>query len=68
MIEIVPKEEIRRYCRPMDVVRWSGLSKSRVMAALWSGELKGFRLGRAWMIPVDEIDRWIRGSADEHAA
>lgn len=51
----------RRYIRPMDVVRQTGLSKSAVMAALWSGDLEAYRMGRAWLIPVEAVDRWVRG-------
>lgn len=56
----------RRYVRPADVAKMTGLSKSSVMDALWKGELKGFRRGRAWLIPVEAIDEWIQG--DESAA
>jgi excisionase family DNA binding protein len=61
------KPPVARYCRPMDVVRQTGLSKSTVMAALWSGRLEAYRMGRAWLIPIDAVDRWIRGE-DETAA
>lgn len=60
-MEPVKTPEIRRYVRPMDVVRQVGLSKSTVMAAIWSGELEAFRKGRAWLIPIDAVDRWVRG-------
>jgi len=52
---------LRKYVRPIDVVNASGLSKSTVMAALWSGELEAIRKGRSWLIPIDAVDRWIRG-------
>ncbi len=51
----------RKYVRPADVVRQTGLSKSAVFHALWSGELKAYRKGKAWLIPVEAVDRWIRG-------
>lgn len=54
----------RTYLRPTDVVRQTGLSKSAVMTALWSRKLEGYRLGKAWLIPVDAVDRWIRGDAN----
>ncbi len=56
----------RKYIRPSDVVRQTGLSRSAVFAALWSGELEGYRRGKAWLIPIDAVDRWISG--DGHAA
>lgn len=52
---------LRRYVRPADVVNASGLSKSTIMQALWSGELEAIRKGKAWLIPVDAVDRWLRG-------
>jgi excisionase family DNA binding protein len=57
----------RKYVRPADVVQQTRLSKSTVMAALWSGELEAYRKGRSWLIPVEAIDRWIRGG-DEKVA
>ena len=50
-----------KYFRPADVVRSTGLSKSTVMAAIWSGQLEAYRMGRAWLVPVEAVDRWIRG-------
>jgi excisionase family DNA binding protein len=58
----------RRYLRPVDVVRQTGLSKSAVMAALWTGDLKAYRMGRAWLIPVEAVDAWIRGGGEDAAA
>lgn len=57
---------LRKYVRPAEVVRQTGLSKSTVMQALWSGELKAFRKGRAWLIPADAVEQWIQG--DGYAA
>ncbi len=61
-----PKPNGRLYWRPRDIVEQTGLSKSTVMAALYAGELEGHRVGRAWLIPHDALERWIRGH--EHAA
>lgn len=60
-VESIPHLDDRRYWRPADVVRVTGLSRSKVMAAIWSGELAAFQRDRAWLIPVDALDRWIRG-------
>lgn len=54
-------EPERRYFRPKDAARISGLSRSTIFAALWSGELQAFRRGRSWLIPAENLDRWIRG-------
>ncbi len=61
------KTDARRYVRPAEVVQMTGLSKSAVMAALWSGQLEAYQKGRAWLIPVEAIDRWVRGD-DEAVA
>ncbi len=54
-----------RYVRPGDVALITGLSRSKVMAAIWSGELVAFQRDRAWLIPINEIDRWIRGESGD---
>jgi len=51
-----------KYVRPADVVRATGLSLSKVMAAIWSGELEAYQRGRSWLVPIGAIDRWIRGN------
>jgi len=56
-----------RYLRPSDVVMQTGLSKSTVFAALWSGKLEAYRHGRAWLIPVEAVDRWIRGEGEDES-
>lgn len=60
------KRVMPKYLRPADIVEMTGLAKSTVMDALWSGRLTGHRLGRAWLIPVEAVDEWIRG--DDRAA
>jgi excisionase family DNA binding protein len=52
----------RLYYRPSEVVKMTGLSKAAVFEALWSGDLKGYRVGKAWLIPVDALHEWVRGS------
>lgn len=58
-----PSDLARRYYRPREVAQVTGISASAVFEALYSGELEGYRLGRAWLVPVDAVDRWIRGAA-----
>lgn len=55
---------LERFVRPRDVVEATGLSKSTVMAALRSGQLKGVRYGRAWLVPVSAVEEWLRGASD----
>jgi predicted DNA-binding transcriptional regulator AlpA len=62
----------RKYLRPKDVVLITGLAVGTVNEALNRGDLKGFRVGKkggAWLIPPEEVDRWIRKEevADEAA-
>jgi len=42
-VEQKPEALLRKYVRPIDVINASGLSKSTVMAALWSGEWERLR-------------------------
>jgi excisionase family DNA binding protein len=56
-----PDDLKRRYLRPKDAARITGLSRSRIFAALWAGELRAFRKGRSWLIPVEALDDWVRG-------
>lgn len=58
----------RSHLRPMEIVEQTGLSKAFVMKELYAGHLKGFRVGRAWLVPVPEVDRWIRGGDEGVAA
>jgi excisionase family DNA binding protein len=57
----------RLYYRPAEIVKLTGLAKSTVFAALYSGELEGHRVGKAWLVPVAALDRWIRGTDDSAA-
>lgn len=73
--QIIPfkrrKERIEvRYLRPSDVSRMTGLSRTKVFNALYAGTLKGFqepgensesKRGNAWMVPIENVHKWIRG-------
>lgn len=52
----------RKYYRPIDVIKMTRLSKSTVMQAIWSGRLKAYRVGRSWLVPVEEVEQWIRAN------
>lgn len=58
-----PDDLIRKYYRPREVAAVTGISASAVFEALYAGELEGYRLGRAWLVPVDAVDTWVRGKA-----
>lgn len=51
----------RSHLRPIEIVQRTGLSKSFVMNEIYAGRLKGHRIGRAWLVAIEEIDRWIQG-------
>ena len=55
------------YYRPSEIAKATGLSKATVFDALWAGQLKGYRVGKAWLIPVEAVHEWIRGE-DQVAA
>ena len=58
-----PDDLVRKYYRPREVAKVTGVSASAVFEALYAGELEGYRLGRAWLVPVDAVDTWVRGDA-----
>ncbi len=51
----------RLYVRPAEAAKMTGLARSTIFAALYAGQLRGFRRGRAWLIPIDEVRRWVEG-------
>lgn len=57
----------REYIRPADVVRMTGCSKSFVMQAIWSGNLRAFQVERSWLIPRDAVRDWIEGDGSTTA-
>jgi excisionase family DNA binding protein len=42
-------------------------SEQVVRRALLRGELKGFKIGRAWRVTPESVDRLLRGSTSEAA-
>jgi len=53
---------VRTHYRPTEVAAKTGLSKSAVFAALWSGKLRSSRVGRAWLISTAAIEEWLDDS------
>jgi len=53
----------RWYLRPHEAARLTGLARSTVFAGLYSGELRGFRRGKSWLIRVEDLRVWIAGAA-----
>lgn len=58
----------RSHLRPMEIVQRTGLSKTYVMTEIYKGHLRGYKVGRAWLVPVEEVDRWIRGEDEDRVA
>ena len=58
---------IRTHLRPAEVAARTGLSKSAVFHALYTGSLRATRVGRAWVISTAAIDEWLDDSG-RHAA
>lgn len=51
-----------RYLRVLQVAAQVGVSAATVRRAIQSGDLEGYRVGDTWVIPVDAVDHWVRGS------
>lgn len=46
--------------RPAQAARMIGVSKPHFDRLIYTGEIRSFKSGRARLIPVAELDRWIR--------
>jgi len=51
----------KRYYRPSEITRRTGLAKTAVFRAIYSGDLEAHQPAgtTAWLIPADALDRWI---------
>ena len=58
---------VRTHLRPTEIAAQTGLSKSAVFHALYTGKLRATRVGRAWLISTAAIDEWLDDSG-RHAA
>jgi len=60
--------ELPRLAVPIkQAVEVSGRPRTRIFDALRSGELKGKKDGRATLIELDELRRWIKAMPDRAA-
>ncbi len=57
----------RRFYRPAQVCHVTGDSASTVMRAIYSGDLEAYQRGRCWFVPVEAVDRWVRGDQQQVA-
>ena len=49
-----------------EVAEVLGSGKNTIYALLYSGELKGFRIGRMWKIPRESVELYVRKNAGLH--
>lgn len=56
---------IRKAWGPGEVAGMLGVSYSTVLDLIHSGELSAIRLGRYWVVPVAEVDRYLEARLDE---
>ena len=42
-----------------EVVAMTGVGRNTVYTALTSGQLRGRRVGKKWVIAVDEVKKWL---------
>ena len=56
------------YIGPAEAAKRSGLAQTTIHYALHAGELRGFRVGRRWLIAVEDFHAWIRGEQQSNAA
>ncbi len=57
-------ESTRTHLRPIEVAARTGLSKGTVFHGLHTGQLRAHRIGRAWVIPIEAIEEWLRGGKE----
>lgn len=50
----------RWYVGPSEAAKKTGLAQTTIHYALHAGTLRGFRVGRRWLIAVDDLHAWIR--------
>ena len=58
----------RTHLRPAEVAARTGLSKSAVFHALYTGKLRATRVGRAWLVPIEAVQEWLDGGGQDRAA
>lgn len=56
-----PAATDRKAYRPREIAEMYGLGLQTVYDALYAGRLTGNRVGRAWVVAVEDVERWVRG-------
>lgn len=59
-VSIAKEPEDRWYIGPSEAAKRTGLAQTTIHYALHAGTLRGFRVGRRWLIAVEDLHAWIR--------
>lgn len=58
------KKDAPWYIAPAEAAERTGLAQTTIHYALHAGTLRGYRVGRRWLIDVNDLHAWIRGDGD----
>ena len=55
------QEKLEQYTvlTPLDIMDILGIGKNSAYALLNSGQLRGFRVGRSWRVPVEALEEFM---------
>jgi excisionase family DNA binding protein len=53
----------RKYLRPLEFAESVGASKAQVYQWIYAGKLRAVQQGRAWFIPVSELEEFFEREA-----
>ena len=49
-----------------EAMNYLGIGENSIYRLLKSGELRAFRIGRTWKIPIKELDKYIDNSVSKN--
>lgn len=58
-VNVTEKLADRLALSPQEIVATTGVGRNTVYAALAKGELRGKRIGKKWLVSIDEVKRWL---------
>lgn len=69
---VMESKDLRANCprgsRPRDLARSLNVANSVVYEAISKGEMKVWRIGKAIVIPEEEVQRWLESKMEPTAA
>lgn len=71
MTTTAPQEQTRlprTYLRPREITEVTGASLTKIYSSLHNGDLRGSRIGRTWIVHVDDLKRWIEDASNQKEA